>query len=781
MSIEPLRRLPFVVRPLPDEPFDSWLEAMASAYRSTVGEVAGALGLLPHERRRQEAQRVSSWSSRLTDEQVAALEESTGFDGDVFRATTRAGFASSVVRIARSGLVSTFSGASGVRGKYCSECLKDSGGRWRLTWEFPFGFACVRHQRLLVEYCPRCHRLPRRRSHPFLYIPTPGHCHNPAVGAESSPRPRRCGGDLTRSVSAPGVPPEVLDAQRYVMRTIAQGRTATGIYAENPQPAIRAVEDFQFLSRIANKSGPQPYRRRGEWLPSEIAAGYAMAWRVVADPSEAKAMLAGRVPVSTSYAGLSPQLQTLIAESHGRKRRITTVLQTSTDGGDPEARAAKLPALLWDDWTSALAPRRLQREVAAGALSAAVVFTGSQLTHAAALALLDPDVGSRRVTHVMRELGRSGVEASTISAIIRLAQHLDSHPTPIDYRRRRQLDCTDLLSAREWAHIAESADAHTGYPGRWVLARAWLHRRLTGNPARLLPPVDEAPPPTGADVDRFTQEIPPHVARALLVHGQAFLAARGIFEPATWAPDLTAFMAPSPAADHEGVGGAWAARRPARAAVATTLTEREVRDAYESGTAMPVLAERAGVSRQSIARMLADDGVTARRGRPVHVHLHRDWLKDQYETCRRTIPEIAKLANCSTSTIARRLKEYGVARPAGSGSEAGALRWWDAAHSSPLLQRVLVGRHAHSRARRFLEVCRHPTLTVAAAALGIAASGLVVQMNTLSRLAGGRLMTPATSGSPQSLTALGRQLQTELKRVLNAEVTAREDPADQEE
>ena len=41
-----LRRLLHVAMPLPDEPFDSWVEFMAHSYGATVGEMARALGLI---------------------------------------------------------------------------------------------------------------------------------------------------------------------------------------------------------------------------------------------------------------------------------------------------------------------------------------------------------------------------------------------------------------------------------------------------------------------------------------------------------------------------------------------------------------------------------------------------------------------------------------------------------------------------------------------------------------------------------------------------------------
>ena len=45
-----VRVLPFRVRPLPDEPFDSWLEKMAATYGATMNEMACALGLIEQEK-----------------------------------------------------------------------------------------------------------------------------------------------------------------------------------------------------------------------------------------------------------------------------------------------------------------------------------------------------------------------------------------------------------------------------------------------------------------------------------------------------------------------------------------------------------------------------------------------------------------------------------------------------------------------------------------------------------------------------------------------------------
>ena len=71
-----VRVLPFRVRPLPDEPFDSWLEKMAATYGATMNEMACALGLIEQEKGlavSATAWMADKWATTLTEEQAARL------------------------------------------------------------------------------------------------------------------------------------------------------------------------------------------------------------------------------------------------------------------------------------------------------------------------------------------------------------------------------------------------------------------------------------------------------------------------------------------------------------------------------------------------------------------------------------------------------------------------------------------------------------------------------------------------------------------------------------
>ncbi|GAA1654755.1 TniQ family protein [Microbacterium flavum] len=699
-----VRVLPFRVRPLPDEPFDSWLEASAAANRATVAEMACALGLVEQEGGRAVSATswmAAQWATELTDEQASRLERSTGIPAEQFQEMTRMRFARHAIRYTRQGRISFRCPVGGMAGRYCPECMADSGGRWRMSWQFPFTFACVRHRRILADNCPVCHKPPRHTGHPLAGIPHPGHCHNPVAGAGTGPIASRCRGDLTAHPDRIAAPGSALHAQRRMMQILSTGEGRFGIYADAPQPAMTVLEDIRLLTRAAGATlcdggdldmpelGTELLaavpRDKHEWTwagpPTAAggAVGTTIAIAALEDSDRAVRLLTGRLAVSTSYTGQTPQLQRLIAASLGRIRRPTLFLQAAPASDvNPEDRARKVPAQLWDEWTSALTPRRINSDVAASALAAAVVFTGTRLTHSAALALLDSTAPIRQVTHVMRELGRPGADTPALAAILNLAAYLDAHATPIDYARRRRLDCTDLLPEVDWQRLCARLNVQPGAGARHRHARAHLYRAITGDSMRLAPEGWDAGGLSPRTVTTFTMTMPDSVRRELDEVGRAFLLSRGIDEPLSWAPPLSTHI--EPAAARSNTVGEWATARPVRGALDTPSRRRELIAQHGEGATTYELARRAGVSRQTVSRVLADGNSTPRRGRPITFVIDEDWLRERYEKEGMTLRQIAALVGCSAPTIAHRIHAAGIAmRP---GPHDRTLIHWPASHGS---------------------------------------------------------------------------------------------------
>lgn len=277
--------------------------------------------------------------------------------------------------------------------------------------------------------------------------------------------------------------------------------------------------------------------------------------------------------------------------------------------------------MFWDQWTDALVPRRLDREVAGGALAAAVVFAGTHLTHAAALELLDLGERTRRITHVMRDLDQS--KPAVVHALGSLAVYLDEHPPPIDYARRRSLDYTALLPRSTWLEICGTLNVGPGSDLRWSLARASLYRRLSGN--RIDRPPFETPATiTAPALARFRQSAPPDVLLTIEHHATRFLADRGIAEPIVWRPPLA--IGGLPDSRPAGPPGRWPAARPARAKLGEGVPAE-----YRGGRSLRAIATEHGVARQTISRVLGAEHVP-----PSHTGAKR--CRDQYRLVASTIP-----------------------------------------------------------------------------------------------------------------------------------------------
>ncbi|WP_298741167.1 TniQ family protein [uncultured Microbacterium sp.] len=777
-----LRRLFHVAMPLPDEPFDSWVEFMAHSYGATVGEMARALGLIgSDEVPAAGSQSSRAWSTALEPQQLRNLELTTGRSGDEFRAMTRTMFAANAIRLTPQGRISASCPATGVAARYCPECLADSGGRWRLSWQFPFGFACPRHRRLLVDRCPGCAQPPRLLAHPLTLVPEPGHCHNrpptesPAFGA-------RCGADLTTSEEFVAADTETREAQRAILRVIATGVGEFGIYADGRPSTVQVLSDMLLLSRAARQALVDG--EHFEWMPAgqvdvsliashnrtgkvdlrpgaarEVALGNTIAFVALQSGDRITDLLRGRVSVHTALDHYSPPLRDHVSRALGRMRRPTATLQAVTMSVvDPAARAAKLPAVLWPEWTSRLAPRRLDAEIAGGALAAAVVFVGTRLTHGSAIKLLDPAAQGRQVSHVMRSLGRNAPEVDTIRAIARLVAFLDETSTPIDFARRRVIDYSGILPRDEWHEICRTANVLAGGDRRWQTARAHLYALLSGNRVARAPFAQEASFPAFTEVRSFRDGLPEVVSRALNDSATAFLKARHIDEPVEWMPhlELAGFVADVPASD----GSEWAQARPARAVVRPTHAVA----AYSAGRSVREIAVEHGVARQTVSRVLEDAGIETRIGRR-RADIDVEWLRRRYIDERRTIPEIAAEVGVTMTTINRHLEAAGIPRRArGSASRATAIRVDPRAGDSPLLRRILVGQDATQRAERFLIVARHDTMTAAATELGVTLSILANQMRRIGVDAGGPLIQRAFRGQPLALTALGADVHHELSR-----------------
>jgi hypothetical protein len=179
------RTLPLRVAPIPGEALDSWLEAIAFRYQLPIGAVMARCGIEPRERR----------SLRLvspTHAERCQISTVCGIGGDEICSMTMDHYGGRPVDGDR---WPAFLWARHAGSRFCPDCLRESGGRWRLAWRLNWSFACPEHHCLLADSCPACHSARRRQPLCPTRIPEPGRC--PSVRYRGPSRGAGpCGADL---------------------------------------------------------------------------------------------------------------------------------------------------------------------------------------------------------------------------------------------------------------------------------------------------------------------------------------------------------------------------------------------------------------------------------------------------------------------------------------------------------------------------------------------------------------------------------------------------------
>ena len=178
-------------------------------------------------------------------------------------------------------------------------------------------------------------------------------------------------------------------------------------------------------------------------------------------------------------------------------------------------------------------PQRRRRCLSAAFLT---VTAGTSLT--SATRMLGGAITYSSAAPVLLRAERDPRWPASLSALTRLAAHLDQHGTPVDYQRRRLLDYDSLLPDTDWIQICRNTGAIPGRQSRALTARRWLFERISGTPAELAPAAfAAATPDQRARLDKFSVLITPGLAAGLDSYAGPWLADNHIDgEEVTWRP-----------------------------------------------------------------------------------------------------------------------------------------------------------------------------------------------------------------------------------------------------
>jgi hypothetical protein len=144
------------------------------------------------------------------------------------------------------------------------------------------------------------------------------------------------------------------------------------------------------------------------------------------------------------------------------------------------------------------------------------------------------------------------------------------------------------------------------------------------------------------------------------------------------------------------------------------------------------------------------------------IYLDPAWLRREYVTWRRSLPDIAGELGCKIATLKKFAHEHSIPLRRQSGAEGFAYRDAPRLHPSQVpepLRSALTGRDSRQRLDRFVFLAQRPSLNQAAQRLGIRQNTLTHQLHTLERACGGLLLHRHPHPRPVGpLTPLGEQL-----------------------
>ncbi|WP_405467201.1 TniQ family protein [Streptomyces canus] len=595
--------MPIRCAPHPGEALDSWLEFIAARLNCPFTDVLSALGL-PNRDAAMAAPVLPRWTVLATRDELAAIAEVTGVAEDMLAAMTLQPFNGHAVvirpeqrRVHRRLLW----GRAGSR--FCPACLADSGGRWQVTWRLGWSFACTRHRVLLADRCPACHRVPRLRAHPRRETPRPGMC--ASLAPDDGPRGRCHHPLADTPVTVVTPDEAVAETQRLVDTLLATPDRAVRwpLYGPGGAPLRVVLRDVKCLGALVlNHAMPTdlhtvappeildrleryratplpvssqraPDTRRIDlhsYLPPDDAAAAAVAIteavrilraETIRAAGQAVQWLTDRVaatgrplyPASIVSLGgtVSPGLEAALRCSRETKLlpvarlRHRTAVASTRPPTVQDSRARMMPTALWPEWALRLSPRHANgRPVAQRAdelLTIACLLAGNTTSIRAATRLTGTTVSSHNVSTLLADLTRRSDCADVLHALILLADHLDTHGSPIDYARRRTLFATRprFIDPQSWRDLQRRL--RSNHSPDVAQAQRWIFHTLTGSPPYLAH--SDIAPATHAQrqqYQRFRWRILPAEAELLTHTARALLDEHGIDEPVQWSPRLPA-------------------------------------------------------------------------------------------------------------------------------------------------------------------------------------------------------------------------------------------------
>lgn len=578
--------------------------------------------------------------------------------------------------------------------RFCPPCLRELEGRWPIRWQLPYTFACPTHHTLLAVLCPACHRTPRSLISERSGLAPPTRCTLGTTRHASA-----CDADLLTHPTLPLDPADPrLDTQAW-------------INARLDRPDDAAVTDLRDLDALASWSLHRIQPAELQHLGADTAAALtehrdglhglkrhpptagliaaAMATHAVSvltagDRNRAERVMPLLRNVYTAHRpvqhgdghgppGRGPMLsqRRLDRLSEPLRRAILTAIDPLLPAGErlryrtctarprtPDTRACAeraqhIPQHLWPDWLIRfLAPRGAHVAEVAANIPKALLIPGNPARNLHATAELGPWRAS------------TGVFLSTTAqhhpdtpiALCALADYLDTHGSPIDYRRRRTTFTNITLTQQHWHDLAYQAGTEPGRAGRLLAARRYLFQLLTGadltNPQHQLAITSSV---SRTALQRFSRDMTTALRDALHRHATELLHAADIHEPLTWSPPADCVA-----------GLVLPGREPNDIDLATaqTLLDTERLAVATVARRLGVNAEHVRYAQQHFHRpppaLRRNSRTAARQARDRAAELTKAFFDREYHQAGRTLRALARAINIPYQVVAERARTLSI-------------------------------------------------------------------------------------------------------------------------
>jgi hypothetical protein len=680
------RLLPVRVEPIPGEALESWLAALATRMDATWGELLDAV-LPTGVNGVAATYRGAVLTTGLRDEERQAISAATGLGGtelDSMTLTGRYG-APLITTDRRTGRARTPWGLI-YRQRYCPVCLKARPGRRKLEWFLPWMFVCVEHRCFLADSCPDCAQqqtvfywFARR-----LY-PHPERCDR-LIRADTpsyrcTARLSRTHPDKLRQGH------RVLTMQYRLTELLAAQTIDAGVYLRAPVSSEQLLIDLHVLGNwlvrtphlieLMKLFGGHPTDREiGVWgrrlslppvpgQPGDHDAVIASTERIALNAPAAwvgagvTAALSVLMQPSIDEAGqaLRAAMPSVVTrELRSRRRKSGIVHSPAVTGVELKARAADftvlqqlrfrtitelprlpdtgrhagvnamlhvVPTLFWSEWAFRLGIEGLAWGTARQVMSRLLLTIGCTMAEHRMRRHLRSTVRIERLTRIADDLRGLPHWGSITTALLRLHEHLQADPPPIDYQRRRTLNYDKLLPEVQWIRLVAD-EGFRSAPTTATAARLWLTEQLSGAPVTTTPPLKWK----GVCSDRMRGTLTRNLVKNLDAVSVEYLRSQGVSEePTTWVPPLSLL---------DGV--------PLPGVPAEMIKPKKIHDLLATGLTIPAVARRLEVSVWKVryqiehhpmpARMAASRPPKKIKGRIELKAGERIWSQTQSSRCR---------------------------------------------------------------------------------------------------------------------------------------------------